>query len=194
MFPNNWISVTQAGIDKTPCIKKILNWIHNEVAQPHPELLRKGDLCPFMRPSLNHNLCFMKLSNNFLLDTIIKEIKKETALFMKASPTTSEKNSSYKSLLLVFPSIMAKDFYILKKIRKQIKPYLIEKGLTCGEFYPTNNDASVRNNAIYIAQSPIPCIVLRYLSNHDVIFLKSQPELFEIYKKWKSKSNMTTNE
>ena len=65
--------------------------------------------------------------------------------------------------------------------RHAIKPEFIQSMLTCGEFYPENDDRSVRNREYRVAKSPVPLLAIRYLSPHDELFLRLQPELYTIF-------------
>lgn len=195
MSTKSWLSVAellaeyqaQAGCVKQPAERawlfEMMRWIKDEICQPHPDLDRRGDLCPFVRPALKQNLLFIEESDlddrdEMLLESFLLESSKT---FLETPPLPPQRNCIYKSLLVAFPTMAREKAIMLQSVRRSIKPTLLGTGLTCGEFYPWSEDRSVRSKDFPVARSPVPCIAIRYLSPHDIIFLRSQPELLEIY-------------
>lgn len=192
MSTKKWLSAAEflAGSqssegDREPSwLYQMIRWIIEEICQPNADLGRQGDVCPFVRPSLKQNLLFIEECDLGAQDEalLVSFMLDRSQVFLKTPPCLPQPNSIYKSLLVAFPAIDSEHGIILQSVRRTIKPTLLSIGLTCGEFYPWSEDKSVRSKDLPIARSPIPCIAIRYLSTHDIIFLRSQQELLEIYK------------
>lgn len=105
--------------------------------------------------------------------------------FLDTEPCQPNEDASYKSLLVAFPHCWEDQDGIMEELRVAIKPQFLRLGVTCGEFYSSNDDRSVRNSDMLVAQSPVPLIAIRYLTPHDELFLKTQPELYKIFSEWK---------
>lgn len=161
----------------------LVHWLIHQIDQPHPALCRPGAVCPCVRQALRQDQVFLKTctlsedNSQTLADFIWRFLQK---FFLENTPEVVNMN---KSLIIAFPSISLTRASVLQNVRKMIKPELLRRDLTCGEFYPESEDCSARNEDFYVGRAPVPCLVIRYLAPHDALFLHSQPELFEIYRR-----------
>lgn len=171
-------------------IQDVLDWMENTVAKPTSNIKRKGALCPFVPKALGMRSIYLTFPKKKSED--IKQLtgymKSCMVKFLEIPPTIPDESAIYKSLIVAFPYLNETNSMILKKVRSEVKPYLIQNGVTCGEFFADNVDRSVRNEDFYVAKSPVPLITIRYLSSHDELFLQTQPELYKLFNEWKKKN------
>ncbi|WP_067497402.1 DUF6875 domain-containing protein [Actinoplanes sp. TFC3] len=165
--------------------QRLMDWLVGTVAAPAPELGRPGALCPFVRPSLDARKLFAVVVPGSPESTATETaVRRETQAFLNAAPTRSDPRSVHKSLLIVLPDAQREQE--VTTLVARIKLDLIRSGMTCGEFYPQCDDRSVRNGEVKVATSPMPLIALRYLTKHDELFLRSQPQYYPSYQEWRS--------
>lgn len=195
IIPHDWIALAQGAARQDqpdaselrraqlPWLPDVIDWLYNTVARAHPQLQRSGALCPFVPPALDRDLLFLTVAENitYELPAMVGYLERVRDTFLATPPSPPQKDAVYKSLLVVFPEVPSAQPDLLKQVRIAFKPSLLEYGVTCGEFYPTNEDRSVRNTEYRIAESPVHLIALRYLTPHDDLFLKSQPDLYPIF-------------
>jgi len=155
-------------------------WIRDFISQPHPELKRSGEICPFTKPAIKQQKLFFQWDDFTGNDT---EVLKKILLDYKDQYTSADAEADHplRSLVIVFPHLKMADYEALKMARILVKKPFLQAGITLGEFYPTNNDGSIRNEQFYIAQSPFAMIVIRQLARHDKLFLSKHPELYSLY-------------
>ncbi|SDY10810.1 DUF6875 domain-containing protein [Thermoactinomyces sp. DSM 45892] len=190
-----WLSVRELKekIDKGVEFKEkswipaTIDWIYNTIAVPDVQMNRKGAVCPFVPYSLDRDLLYLTSLERPLSkeSEAIEYMHTQLQDFLDIEPCQPNEDASYKSLLVAFPHCLEDSEKIVKEVRVAIKPHFLRFGVTCGEFYSSNNDRSVRNSDMLIAQSPVPLIAIRYLTPHDKLFLKTQPDLYEIFRHWK---------
>lgn len=178
-MPSNWWPISEArsmiGHDQGTAL---ITWLHDTVAQPHRLLGRPGPMCPFLPATLRRGLLFATVINKEEPAEQVLEV--EATRFLKVAPVPPDPASVNKSLLALFPD----EITGLPEVVKKVKAMLISRGLTCGEFYPTNSDRSVRSDQVLVARSPVPLIALRYLTPHDRLFLAAHPEYGPLLEKW----------
>ncbi len=199
LMPEQWYSVAQlsAGLpleQRNPeglspffrsCVSQVVDWLFNVISQPASQLDRAGAICPFVPAALDKDLVFITIADidDYNETTIAAYLDRIRPVFLTMPPVMPDKEAIYKSLIVVFPSVPESNPDLLKRVRQVVKPHFLQDMLTCGEFYPTNDDRSVRNDTFLIARAPVPLLAIRYLTPHDELFLHSQEDLYPIFLK-----------
>lgn len=191
----NWFSIKDLknkidagiGFEENTWVPTIVDWIYNTIAEPNVQMNRKGAVCPFVPYALDINLIYLTFPKKRLLNNneLVEYLHKQLQIFLDTEPYQPNKDAIYKSLLVAFPYFREDQEELVKKVSIEIKPNFLRFGVTCGEFYSSNNDRSVRNSDVLVAKSPVPLIAIRYLTPHDELFLQTQPELYKIFSQWK---------
>jgi len=164
---------------------ELTSWLVDTVAAAAPELGRPGALCPFVRPALDaRRLYAVVVPGSPEAAETEAATRREAAAFLTAPPVQPDPRAVHKSLLIVLPD--ARNQREVTTLVQRVKLDLIRSGMTCGEFYPECDDRSVRNNEVKVATSPVPLIALRYLTKHDELFLRSQPQYYASYQEWRA--------
>lgn len=160
------------------------SWVADTVGAPSPALGRSGALCPFVPAALETGglgLLQCDLSDSEHVDQGVSFVRETAGRFERRAFSRPLKEAVSMSWIVVFPLLRDKAS-VLADICLAIKPLLLSRGLTCGEFYQENSDVSVRNDQVLIARSPWPCIAIRLSTPHDELFLRRRPDLHEIFR------------
>ncbi|MDZ3952304.1 hypothetical protein U0X36_04975 [Bacillus thuringiensis] len=173
----------------TDWMKDVVVWLENTIAKPTPHIKRKGAICPFVPKALDIDSIYLTFPKENMEDIsqLVEYMIHCMNEFLQTAPTIPDESAIYKSFIVAFPYLNESNSSMLKTLRKEIKPYFIRNGVTCGEFFERNVDKSVRNEEFDVAKSPVPLIAIRYVTPHDELFLKSQPELYKVFKEWRDK-------
>ncbi|PEQ66868.1 DUF6875 domain-containing protein [Bacillus cereus] len=174
-------------------IKDVLEWLENTIGKPTPHIRRKGATCPFVPKALDIDSIYLTFPKENIeeISQLAEYMIHCMNEFLQTPPHIADESAIYKSFIVAFPYLNESNSIILKKLRAKIKPYFIRNGVTCGEFFEENTDKSVRNEEFYVAKSPVPLIAIRYVTPHDELFLKSQPELYKVFNEWRDKIENT---
>jgi len=150
----------------------ILDWVKSYLAKPHPDLGRKGPVCPFVPNSLE-------------LDYIwLAEVKEETPTiervgeiitdycenFMATEPVSAPESMN-KAFLIVFPTLGEEGAAFVDKVQFKLKKQFVEQGLMLGEFHSKNQSPGLRNPDFKPLRSPIPMLAIRHMVDTDLPFL-----------------------
>lgn len=178
----NWRSIS-AILDGEPApewAQTVAHWIRYTIGEPVAGLGREGALCPFVPRALELGSLFTCDAMTTAPRAVRGVIETAKGTFGSTFPLEGEADN-LKALIIAFPHLPRSDWPTLKAARTAVKSHFIANGFTLSEFHDDSDDRSVRNPEIRIGHAPIPCIIVRRLQVHDVIFLRSQPALYPIY-------------
>ncbi len=161
----------------------VLDWLHDYISMPHPELGRGGPVCPFVPQSLRMDQVRMAMHDevdgsdpNAIVD-LLRDYLRWFAATAPASPVARRQ----RSLLVVLPSIPEEHYGSLDEVHSSIKTDVVRAGAMIGQFYRGCPETAVRNPGFFVSIGPVPCFVLRHMAPHDVLFLHERTEWFAEY-------------
>lgn len=158
-------------------------WLSNYVGQPHPELGRKGDVCPFVNVSLRKQRIRLvvqdKLSGG-MTRTIENAIFSEAWRLQRTLDPT-DRLAELTASVLLFPNLAAADAQVLHAIHTEHKHSLMRRGLMLAVFFPGYGKPAIYNSDFQLYTAPIPAVVIRPMALHDIVFLDGHQGAFLEY-------------
>ena len=154
---------------------RTLQWLREFIIEPHPDLGRKGPICPFAPISLQQDHIWMAqvAEENPSLERIAAIITEYRDLFLATEPVSGP-NAIYKAFLVIFPTLAAKGSAgcaFVDTVQQRLKKYFVEMGLMIGEFHSANDSPGLRNPNFRPLRSPIPMLAIRHMVDSDLPFL-----------------------
>ena len=172
-----------AGMDggaHSAALRTIASWARGYLCNPHPDLGRSGDVCPWCPPSMNMAL--------FWLCTIQGAPDRESwnesrileliEAFHAREPRDGE-STQFKTIVAVFPDLPSPQ--TIAGIHTRLKPFFLDSGLMLGEFFSGCIKPGIRNNAFHPLQAPVPLLVIREMLEVDIVFLANKVEFVAAY-------------
>lgn len=153
-----------------------LAWINRFIMQPHPDLGRKGPVCPFAQPAREaraiHFCAFDVGEMSF--DVFIDVMMRLTSFFDRVGGNTSERSDLLS--LCVFPrNLRAESYYkFVDCAHSMLKPFYMNAGLMLGEFHPLSVVRGAHSERIFPMRSDVPIFVIRSIALHDILFIDRQ--------------------
>ncbi len=163
---------------------EVMEWAHAYLSRPHPELGRKGAVCPFVPKSINTGRFYLVLHEE--IDGTELSVMRDVLLshadgFLERFPHLTPEDE-FNSLLMVFPNIPPERGTVVDTIHTELKSFLMmKKGIMLSQFHPLATKGAIRNEKFQAYKSPYPCIVLRHMGVHDIIFLGHNAQAFSEY-------------
>jgi hypothetical protein len=150
----------------------VLDWVQNFLAKSHPELGRKGPVCPFVPISLDIDTIWMAeiTDEDPSLENISQIITGYRDLFLQTEPKSGPEMMN-KAFLVVFPNLGTQGASVVDDVQYRLKRHFVAKGLMLGEFHATNQSPGLRNPEFRPLRSPIPMLAIRYMVDSDLPFL-----------------------
>lgn len=153
-----------------------LAWMQRFIMRPHPDLGRKGAVCPFAKPSHDERALLFSAFDckDMPFDTYIAILMRLPYLFdrlAKARPEPSELLS-----LAVFPLDLQADAYykFIDCAHVVLKPFFMECGMMLGEFHPTSTVRGAHSASFRPMRSDVPLFVIRAMALHDMLFIDGE--------------------
>ena len=170
--PANWPSLDPALL---PHYLLVLWWAENFLTKPNKDLGRAGPVCPFAGPSLERKLFWLTAIRGANPD---RDALEETVLgyrewFLELSAETAD-DAQYKTILILLPEVPSDMFSsIIDETQKKLKPAFLHDQLMIGQFHSLCDEPGVQNRSFRPLRSPVPMLVIRYMTSGDIVFMKN---------------------
>ena len=165
------ISEVERDAEPDSPMRRIANWVHEFLAHPHPDVGRRGSVCPFVPLSLEMDVIWMtEVSQpDPKFDEIARIITAMREEFIAMEPVSGSE-AMQKSILVVLPTL-AHNATLVDEVQLALKKHFVDVGLMLGEFHSTNESPGLRNADFRPLRSPVPMLAIRYMVESDLPFL-----------------------
>ncbi len=153
-----------------------LAWIQRFIMQGHPDLGRKGAVCPFAKPSHEERaLLFCAFdAAGMSFDSYIDTLMRMPRLFDQLAKARHEASDLLS--LAIFPLGLRDDGYykFIDCTHAILKPFYMECGLMLGEFHPSSIVRGAHSATFRPMRADVPLFVIRAMALHDILFIDSE--------------------
>jgi hypothetical protein len=152
-------------------MRRIASWIHEFLAQPHPDVGRRGAVCPFVPLSLEMDTIWMTevRQPDPTFDDVAALITALRDQFIAMEPVSGPE-AMQKSILVVLPTLVH-NASMVDEIQRTLKRHFVDVGLMLGEFHAANESPGLRNPDFRPLRTPVPMLAIRYMVESDLPFL-----------------------
>jgi hypothetical protein len=166
------MSEVEGAQDPDSSLTCIARWVREFLARPHPQLGRKGSVCPFVPLSLEMDSIWLAevAQADVGFESISRIITEYRDVFLAMEPTTGP-DAMQKSFLIVFPTLGTEGAALVDKVQYALKKHFVDMGLMLGEFHSANEGAGLRNPDFRPLRSPVPMLAIRHMVESDLPFL-----------------------
>lgn len=169
--------------EETRSLRRVALWAQEYVSQPHPELGRSGNVCPWVPGSMRSGKLFFSVlsANAAQLSVIEHEMLQLKERFLALEPVTG-RGAQLKTIICLLPSLppdMVAD--VMVTLHTRLKRFFVEQGLMLGEFYATCSKPGLHNPHFRPLQSSVPLLVIRTMVENDIAFLNDERQYASAY-------------
>lgn len=169
------ISEIDAAAEPATALACVARWVREFLACPHPELGRKGTVCPFVPLSLVMDTIWMAEVTLPCpgFESIAALVTGYRDVFLETEPTRGP-DALQKSFLIVFPTLPGEGpdgAALVDRVQHALKKHFVDRGLMLGEFHAANDCPGLRNHAFRPLRSPVPLLAIRHMVESDLPFL-----------------------
>jgi hypothetical protein len=164
---------------------RVLDWLTSYIAQPHPEIRRRGPMCPFVGPAVAHDDLTIVIcsgvdgSDPGEVEAIVRA---QVDVYRREHPIDL-RSEKHRAVVMVLPEIEPPRTSVMDDVHAAIKDELMEYGVMLGQFHPTCEVPAARNPDFPAQRAEIPCFALRPMTLHDILFIHDDDFRFEQYRK-----------
>lgn len=155
-------------------------WASDYLSKSHPDLGRRGAICPFTSPSIKKDLFSVAyLDGDDLSREDIAASLTEVISEFQSSPSSDPNDEALKTVLLVFPELV--DHSVIDEIQLEFKNLFIKYDLMIGQFYPGCDEGGLWNPHFRPLDAPYAMIAIRHMTSSDYPFLTGDEEWASAY-------------
>jgi hypothetical protein len=180
MIGDNAVSIwTAAEVDDgaapahhLPHLREVLAWAGEYLVSSHPELGRKGPVCPYTQASLQGGLFYLAFPADGSGDTdVLGAIESLRSWYEKLSTGIAPDDRELLTILLVLPGLDHRDPTTLDDLQREAKDNFVADGLMIGQFHPVCDHPGLWNADFKALRAPVPLLAIRRLVVFDLPFL-----------------------
>jgi hypothetical protein len=168
---------THSEIDRIqqdlPYLTEVMEWVKAFLAKPHPDLGRRGCVCPFVPHSLKSNSIRLAVirTSDLQMQQVEDIVISYRDIFLNTEPRDGEAAIN-KAFLLIFPEVNIEDSAtLIDEVQKKLKPIFVDEGLMIGEFHKRTETRGLHNPNFRPLRSPFPLLAIRFMAEADLPFL-----------------------
>jgi hypothetical protein len=162
----------------------VLRWASETIGAPHPELGRKGPICPFVSKTIMVDRLFVAIHDEIdgARPGPLRAVILAHAARLKRELPATDPEGAFNSLVLVFPSIPPERQSVLDRVHDELKAHLMKRDVMSAAFHERSEKPAHHNPAFRAYRAPFACWVLRHMDVRDILFLGHNQEAFERYR------------
>ncbi|WP_433273626.1 DUF6875 domain-containing protein [Actinosynnema sp. CS-041913] len=165
-------------------LRTVFEWAGDYLCAPHPELGRRGDVCPFTDTSLQRGLFFLSVhaGKPTSADELAELLLHYRDWFDELEPRTGA-SAQFKTIIVLFPDLTGpEEWAVVDRTQELLKPEYTRNGLMVGEFHPGPPDkAGLWNPGFRPLSSPVPMLAIRHMVPTDFPFLRDDDATLAAY-------------
>ncbi len=165
-------------------LRATFDWGRAYLTNPHPDLGRPGNVCPFVSASLARERFYLAVQPGRPADRRepVATLRFYRDWFLDLAPR-SQPSAQITTILVLFPDIPQDDVEsLVDGVQALLKTEYVRMGLMIGEFHNGPPAKSgLWNPDFRPLRSPVPMLVVRHMVPTDYPFLREDPEQARVY-------------
>jgi Domain of unknown function (DUF6875) len=154
-------------------LRQIAAWAVDFLSAPHPQLGRRGPVCPYTRPSMdNDSFLLAWAGREHDLPSIESTVEQYRRWFLELrEQLDGAREQHLLTILVVLPRIDRTDSGPLDALQARLKDTFVRAGLMVGQFHPHCEQSGLWNEDFRPLKAPIPLLAIRQMVSSDLPFL-----------------------
>lgn len=154
-------------------LRQIADWAVDFLSAPHPQLGRRGPVCPYTRPSMENNTFLLAWAGGeHDLASIEATVERYRRWFLELrEQLDGAREQHLLTILVVLPGIDRTDSGPLDALQAGLKDAFVRAGLMVGQFHPRCEQSGLWNEEFRPLRAPVPLLAIRQMVSSDLPFL-----------------------
>lgn len=164
-------------------LRTVVTWAREYLCRPHPDLGRKGPVCPYAQSSLDRGQFYLALWPGVptSVEAVARALLPYRDWFVRLAPA-AQPHALFSAILVVFPDLPRSHHHVVDEAQRALKADYVSRGLMIGEFHDGPPDKpGLWNQDLRPLHSPVPLLAIRHMVPTDLPFLYDDPLLLSAY-------------
>ncbi|NRQ30984.1 hypothetical protein HII36_03935 [Nonomuraea sp. NN258] len=164
-------------------LRHIVTWARTYLTRPHPELGRKGPVCPYAQTSLDKGTFYLAVCRGEPTVADLTGLLAGYRAWFQRLVSPEGVSPQFRTILVLVPDLPDDEAAaVIDAAQLELKTDYVRAGLMIGEFYPgPPPKAGLWNTDFRPLGSPVPLLAIRHMVASDFPFLKDDPEQTAAY-------------
>ncbi|HZR08110.1 MAG TPA: hypothetical protein VFA79_05975 [Myxococcales bacterium] len=157
-------------------------WIRDYLGRPHPDLGRKGPVCPFAAAALQDDALWVAFdeavdgSSPWRLRRALLRHADAYATRARAS-----RDPGLTALMVVLPKVRKEHYGTLDELHSEMKTMLITSDVMVSALHPESTRPAVWNARFHVLRAPFAAFAFRTMDVRDIVFVAQNRKAFAHY-------------
>jgi heptaprenyl diphosphate synthase len=158
----------------------VLRWVRDYLGEPHPQLGRKGQICPFVKRSLAEDRLAIVFHDE-VDGSSAAQIRDLVLRHSDAFEHQHRRDDTLPALFLVFSSMPDDRLPLLDRLHDELKTDLMRRGLMITSLHKFCERRALSNPDFPVTQSPFAGFAIRNMVAQDIVFVGHNQPAFAAY-------------
>lgn len=156
---------------------RVVDWARAYLCRPHPELGRKGPVCPFAQTSLDRGTFYLAVCPGRPTAEEVAGVLAGYRSWFQRLVSPPKVSPQFRTILVLLPDLpAARAAEVVDGAQRALKQEYVAAGLMIGEFYPGPPPKPGLWNADFRPLGcPVPLLAIRHMVATDFPFLQDDP-------------------
>ncbi|GAB1822244.1 DUF6875 domain-containing protein [Herbidospora sp. RD11066] len=164
-------------------LRVVTSWARDYLTRPHPELGRRGPVCPYAQGSIDRGkfLLAVRPGRPETVEEVVAAVEPYRQWFGELAPR-SIADSMHTAVLVLFPDACRR-LDLIDAAQEILKDRHVTSGVMVGEFHDGPPEkGGLWNPLLRPLDAPVPMLVVRHMVTTDLPFLTSREEHVSAYR------------
>lgn len=157
-------------------------WIRDYLGRPHPDLGRKGPVCPFAASALQDDALWVAFDEE--VDgrsawRLRRALLRYADAYAARARTCS--HPELTALMVVLPGVPKERYGRLDEVHSEMKTMLITSDVMVSALHPESTRPAVWNARFHVLRAPFPAFAFRTMDVRDIVFVAQNRKAFAHY-------------
>lgn len=168
--------------------QQVLAWAADYIGKPHPELGRNGPICPFVPTALRQDALHVAVCDAIgpasTPEELDRALLEHVHAFRRRFPIAPDDHDApLWSVVVAFPNLVGEAGAAVDGCHTRLKYFLMPRGVMVSQFHPACGKPGVHNREFALYKAPLPCVVIRHMGVHDIVFVDRHRASFLEYRR-----------
>jgi hypothetical protein len=175
--PREFVSLSRAGE-----IDAVHAWVRDYLGRPHPDLGRKGPVCPFATNALQDDslwVAFEERIDGKSTWPLRRALLRYADAY--ASRARASERPELTALLVIFPRLPRERYAMLDDLHAELKTMLMTGDVMVSALHPESTRPAVWNARFHVLRAPFAAVAFRTMDVRDIVFVAQNRKAFAHY-------------